>query len=208
VPWSSLCLISSPTVHLPKVLTRQWLACRCSWLTLMRRCTRHAAASDCSQCIDNLSGLIKNVDLNSAIYMQLGEVQRRIDHLHNTTFSNVSFDGGSSNGTASADAASAQQFDSMTEADFAVLGRDNSAGRKELLAAKDAAEPGSVQRFQSAVVPLRLQRTRLKSEIEDLQTAIDRLRAEAREAAELEGMSGSLSKERGACLYCNLHRGC
>lgn len=123
--------------------------------------------------------------------MQLGEVQRRIDDLHQTTFSNISFHGGSNtgDGTAGPDAASAQQFGSMTEADFAVLGRDSPAGRKELLAAKDAAEPGSVQRFQSAVVPLRLQRTRLKSEIEDLQTTIDRMRADAREAAELEGVS-------------------
>jgi hypothetical protein len=129
--------------------------------------------------------------------MQLGEVQRGIDHLHKITFSNISFGGSSSNGTAGADAASAQQFDSMTEADFAVLGRDDSAGRKALLAAKDAAEPGSVQRFQSAVVPLRLQRTRLKSEIEDLQTAIDQTRAEAREAAELEGMFVFMPHESG-----------
>lgn len=129
--------------------------------------------------------------------MQLGEVQRGIDQLHNTTFSNISFHSGNStgDGTAGPDAASTQHVDSMTEADFAVLGRDSPAGRKALLAAKDAAEPGSVQRFQSAVVPLRLQRTRLKSEIEDLQTAIDRMRAEARETAEFEGVAESIPCE-------------
>ena len=86
----------------------------------------------------------------------------------------------------------AQRVDSMTEATFAALGRDSPAARKALLAAKDAEEPGSVQRFQSAVVPLRLQRTRLKSEVEDLQTAIDRRRAEARKAADIDGPSHTL----------------
>lgn len=86
-----------------------------------------------------------------------------------------------------ADDTSPRRFDSMTEAQFAALGRDDAAARKALLAAREAADPGSVQRFQLAVVPLRLQRTRLKSEVEDMQAAIERAQKEAREAAELEG---------------------
>lgn len=44
-----------------------------------------------------------------------------------------------------------------------------------------------MQHFQSAVVPLRLQRTRLKSEVEELQADIERAQAKAREAADLAG---------------------
>lgn len=120
---------------------------------------------------------------------QLGELQRQLDDLHSSTFSGVEFlssNRGSDSG-AEADAPSTQRFDGMTEADFAALGRDDPAARKALLAAKVAADAKSVQRFQSAVVPLRLQRTRLQSEIEALQTAVEQARADARAAAALEG---------------------
>lgn len=121
---------------------------------------------------------------------KLGELQRQLDDLHNSTFSGVEFSNSSSGAGSDSGAdtgePSMQRIDSMTEADFAALGRDDPAARKALLAAKEAADPKSVQRFQSAVVPLRLQRTRLKSEIEALQTAIEQARANARTAANLD----------------------
>jgi hypothetical protein len=71
------------------------------------------------------------------------------------------------------DEAKQETVDTMSDAEFAELGRSNPALMKALLANREAADPGAWRDFQAGVQTLKLQRQRFQGQAAEVRALLD-----------------------------------